>query len=101
MVKSIEDEIQDLFEEWMPKKICDFMKDILHIFELYDLPDDEDWIAKEVGPENERNVRVIRTFYLLSKFAEKHAASLVRLNVKNSNLYNRLEKVRNSIKSNS
>ena len=53
--------------------MCKFIEDVFPLLELYDEDEDDDWVKKEVGEENTRNVRIIRTVYLISKFAERHA----------------------------
>ncbi len=90
--KSIEDEINAFLEKWDCKKLCDFLRDIIPLFELYDVEDEDDWVKEAVGEENERNVRLIRTVYLVSRIAAFHAGTLCCINVEFKDLWKRLEK---------
>ena len=89
--KPIEQEINEALEVWDCKKLCALLRDIIPLFELYDVEDEDDWVKKEVGEENERNVRLIRTVYLISKIAEFQAGPLVSFKVRFPNLYKRME----------
>lgn len=89
--KPIEQEINEALNAWDCKKLCALLRDIIPLFELYDVEDEDDWVKKEVGEENERNVRLIRTVYLISKLAEFQAGPLVSFRVQFPNLYKRME----------
>lgn len=69
------------------------MRDIIPLFELYDVEDEDDWVENAVGKENERNVRLVRTVYLVSRIAEFHAGKLCNLKIKFPNLHNKMEKL--------
>jgi hypothetical protein len=89
--KSIEDQINDALDFWNCKKQIAFLRDIIPLFELYDVEDEDDWVTDAVGEENERTVRLIRTVYLISKIAESHAGSLASFKIKFPNLYKKME----------
>lgn len=91
MKKSIEDQINEALDFWDCKKQIAFLRDILPLFELYDVEDEDDWVKEAVGEENERNVRLIRTVYLISKIAEFHAGSLASFRIKFPRLYEKME----------
>jgi len=90
--KTLEEEINEFLEFWDCEKMCSFLRDIEPLFELYNVTEEDDWVADAVGKEDERNVRLIRTVYLVSRIAELHTGklSLVRMNFKD--LYRKLEK---------
>lgn len=90
--KTIEDELNAFLEKWDCNQIIAFLKDIIPLFELYNVDDENDWVVDEVGVENERNVRLIRTVYLISRIAEFHTGKLATVNVQFKDLYKRLEK---------
>lgn len=69
-----------------------FLREIIPLFELYDVEDETDWVKDEVGEENERNVRLIRTVYLMSRIAEFHTDRLCTLKIKFRDLWRRMEK---------
>lgn len=90
--KSIEQEINEFLEKWDAHKLTSFLRDIIPLFELYDVADEGDWVAEAVGEENERNVRLLRTVYLLSRIAEFHAGILATTKLDFKSLYRRMEK---------
>lgn len=89
--KTIEQQINEALEVWNCKQLCAFLRDIIPLFELYDVEDEEDWVKDAVGEENERNVRLIRTVYLISRIAEFHAGALVNFKVRFPNIYQKME----------
>lgn len=90
--KSIETEINEFLEYFDCQKMTNFLRDIIPLFELYDVEDEDDWVKEAVGEENERNVRLIRTVYLMSKIAENHSGILTSIKVNHRNIWKRLEK---------
>ncbi len=89
--KTLEQEINEFLEKWDAEKMTSFLRDIVPIFELYDVADEGDWVEDAVGKSNERNVRLIRTVYLISKLAESHAGTLAHLKINFKDLYKRME----------
>lgn len=91
---TLEDEINNFFKMWTGNDIIEFLRSTIPLFELYDVEDEDDWVEKEVGgdEENVRNVRLIRTVYLISKIAETHAAKLCKINFHFKHLWKRMEK---------
>jgi hypothetical protein len=92
---TIEQEINGFLELWGIKDLVDFMEAVFPVFELYDVDKDDDWVRDQVGELNERNVRLIRTVYLMSKISDKFAGKLATINCKHKNLWKRLEDVKN------
>lgn len=92
--KDLQQEINDFLETWDCQKLISFIRDIIPLFELYDIEDENDWVEKEVGgdPENVRTVRLIRTVYLISRIAEFHSGKLSVTTVRFKNLWERMEK---------
>lgn len=78
--------------QWDSEKMVKFYEDIAPFFELFHNPNGEDWVRKEVGEENEHNVKLIRMAYLLSRFSELYAGKLVNINVSHKDLWRRIEK---------
>lgn len=89
--KSLEEELNDFLEYWDVKKLKEFFRDVTPLLDLYNVEEENDWVKEAVGEENERNVRLIRTVYLVSKIAEFHAGKLCSINVEFRNLWKRLE----------
>lgn len=92
---SLEDEINLFLETWDHKQMRAFFYDILPLIELYNVDIDDDWVAHEVGgdEENIRTVRLIRTVYLISKIAEYHSGRLCEIKIKFKNLFKKMEKL--------
>ena len=90
--KTIEDQISGFFMMLGSDGLIQLLRDIIPLFELYDLEDENDWVAEEVGEENQRNVRLIRTVYLISRLADIHAGKLCRLNIKFKDLWKKMRK---------
>lgn len=90
--KALEDEIYEFLHEWDCDRLVNFLRDIIPLFELYDVEEEDDWVKNKVGEDNERNVRLIRTVYLISRIAEFHAGKLCGINAKFKNLWKRMEK---------
>jgi len=91
--KTIESEINEFLDLWNFKEMSSFLSDIIHLLHLYDVDEQDDWVREAVGgsEENVQTVRLIRTVYLLSKIADKHASKLCKVNVHFKNLWKRLE----------
>jgi len=89
--KTLDQEIHEFIEKWDFSRMASFIEDTYPIFQLFDIEQDHDWIKNIVGEEDERNVRIIRMVYLISKFADAHAGRLSSLTVNFKNLWKRLE----------
>lgn len=92
MKNSIENQINQAIELWDCKRQIAFLEDIIPMLELYDVDEDDDWVKNAVGESNERNVRLIRTIYLISKIAENHCGALASFKISFPNLYLKMEK---------
>lgn len=94
-IKTIEDEINAFLDVWDCKQICQFLRDIIPLLVLFDVDDEDDWIEKETGGDEEevRTLRLIRTVYLISKIAEGHTGKLAEVKIKFKYLYRKMEKL--------
>lgn len=90
--KTIEREINDFLLEWDYHQISEFFRYIQPLLELYDITDDKDWVAEQVGEDDATNVRLIRTVYIMSRMCEEFAGRFVTINCKFKDLWKRLEK---------
>lgn len=92
--KTLEQEINEFLELWNCKQLTNFLRDIIPLFELYDVEDEDDWVEKEVGgdEENIRTVRLVRTVYLLSRIVEFHSGTMAMTKCKFKDIYKRMEK---------
>lgn len=94
MKKTLEQEINEFFNVWGFKEMSVFFESVIPIIDLFD-PENEKEIENLVGKEDEINVKLIRTIYLMSKFAELHGSKMYVLNTKFKGLWKRLEKREN------
>ena len=90
--KTIEQEINEFLEWWDYEHIGEFFRYIEPLLELYNVTEKEDWVATAVGEEDARNVRLIRTVYIVSKMCEAFGGRFVSINTRFKHLYKRLEK---------
>lgn len=90
--KTLKETINEALEFWDCTQMIAFLKDIIPLFELYDVEDEDDWVKEAVGESNERNVRLIRTIYLVSIIAERHAGALAAFKMKFPKIYLKMEK---------
>ena len=90
--KSVEQEINEFLEKWDCEQMRAFLRDIIPLFELYDVEDENDWLNEVVSEEDKRNVRLIRTVYLVSRIAENHSGILAHIRMNHRRLWERLEK---------
>lgn len=90
--KTLEQEINEFLQVWDCDQMCSFLDDITPLFELYDVEENHDWLKDKVGEIDERNVRLIRTVYLVSRIAEIHSGKMALIRGKFKDIYKRLEK---------
>ncbi len=89
--KSIEDEINEFLEIFGASDLDNMFEDFCELFKLFDCDDKEDWLALKVGAENAREVRLIRTCYLVSKIAEANSSKLFKIKTTFPFFYRKLE----------
>lgn len=89
--KPLDQEINDFIDYWDHEALISLLSDLLPLIELYYVEEENDWVKDAVGEEDTRNVRLIRTVYLLSKLADKHAGKLSQMKMKYKDLWRRLE----------
>jgi hypothetical protein len=89
--KTLEQEINEFLDKWDRDQMCNFLRDIIPLFDLYDVENDSDWVKDIVGEDDFNNVRLIRTVYLVSRIAEFHGGVLSTLKINFKDLYKRME----------
>src|SRR5258708_3803338 len=89
--RSLQEDINDFLSLWASEELTSFLIDVLPLVELYNVDEEKDWVRDEVGQENTRSVRLARTVYLLSRFAEAHASRLFNTNTRFKGLWRRME----------
>ena len=90
--KSIEEDINLFLEKWDCERLTSFLRDVTPLLELYDVEDEDDWLEEGLGKEGARNVRLIRTVYLVSRIAEFHAGTLCSLRMNFPKMWERMER---------
>lgn len=89
--KSVEQEINDFLDIWTFDRMSSFLDMVMHLVKVYDVDEKEDWIADECGPDNARNVRMLRTVYMMSKIADFHGPTFLRINMEFKDLWKRMK----------
>lgn len=90
--KDIQWELNEFLTHWDLEEMTEFFRLVEPLIELYSVTEKEDWVEDEVGEDNVRNVRLIRTVYLISRICERFAGRMVGMNVRFKDLWKRLEK---------
>lgn len=90
-MKGLEKDINGFLEYFDIPKLMDLIQDIMPLCELYSFNETEDWV-KELKPDDHWDLRILRTVYLISRIADKHAGRLASLRVMYPKLYDRMEK---------
>lgn len=90
--KTTEDLVNEFLIHWDCKQQVEFLRDIIPLFELYDVDDEEDWLKKEVDEGTEKDIRLIRTVYLVSRICEFHAGKMLSINMRFKDLWKRMQK---------
>lgn len=92
--KTVEDKINEFIDYFDEKKMCEFLRDIIPLFKLYDVDEEDDWVQKETGTDAEtvQVIRLTRTAYLMSRIAQFHAGRLCAINDSFPNLWKKMEK---------
>jgi hypothetical protein len=90
--KPIEQEINAFFEEFGREDMLELLKQMFHVFELYDVDEDNGWLKDCIANVDDiENIRMIRTIYLLSKISDLYAGKLCLLKTKFKDLWRRME----------
>lgn len=92
-MQTLEEEINQFVEDWTAEKLIELFKDIFPLCELYDADEKYDWVEDIVGCEQRDEIRLVRTAYLVSKIADRHAGKLAHMKAKYPKLWQRMEKV--------
>jgi hypothetical protein len=93
--RKIDEEINMFFELWPGSQMISFLRDIIPLFEMFDIDDENDWILQAVGKDDELQVKILRTVYLISRIAEFHAGKLCQVKTHHKGLWERMEKIAN------
>jgi len=89
---NIEQQINSFLEIWDVDTMTSFIKHIISLCELYNVEEDDDWVKDAVGIDNERNVRLIRTVYIMSRIAEFYSGKLCNTKMQFKDLWKKMEK---------
>lgn len=97
--KNLEEEINLFLYDWGYEQIVAFLQDVIPLFELYNVNEDDDWVQDELGRDENytTTVRIIRTVYLMSKIATNHSGRLCSLNAKYRDLWKKMEKEKKQV----
>lgn len=88
----VEKEIIDFFNLWDFKKLSNFVRDLIPLIDLYDTRIEEDAVKEFISDQDQQNVILLRTAYLLSIIADNHTSILSSTKIRHGGLYKRLKK---------
>lgn len=86
----INEEAAEFIDFMGDRDIIRFMEILDTYYKMFDVEEDGDWVADEVGVENAAMVRMIRTCLLFSKIAELFSGKLMLIKMKFPMFYKRV-----------
>jgi len=86
---TVEDKINDFTNTWGVDEMMSFLEDYSEIYDIYNSVKTEE----ELNNHDKIIVRLSRTAYLISKFAEKYSTKLVQVKAKYPGLYKQMEQI--------
>lgn len=89
--KPVKDQIVDFLNRWDTSTNQLFLDAVHELYKLHDVDENDDWIRDHYG-EDAENIRLIRTVYLISKFADRFAGKLVNTTIDHKGLWQKIEK---------
>lgn len=89
--KELSEEIDSFLDTWGAEEMISFFEDVNELVHLYNVDENVDWLKDRVAEEDVKNVRIVRTVYLMSLLAHHFAGKLVNLNVRHKDLWKRIE----------
>lgn len=89
--KNLDELIDEFLDVWDRQQMVDFFRDVIPIIELYDVDEENDWLKDAVGEKDLKNVRLLRTVYLLSKLCDFHVAKMLTITLKFKGLWRKME----------
>ncbi len=93
-MNDLEKDINNFLEYLDINKLLDLLEDIMPLAELYNISETNDWVRDTVGENKHRDIRLIRTVYLMSKIAEHHSGKFAMIRAKYPKLFERMEEVK-------
>lgn len=89
--KDVKETINKALDFWTCSDQLKFMKEVVALFRLYDVDEENDWVEEIVGTEDLQNVRLMRTMIIISRIAEFHGTTLFNFKLHFPNLYKEME----------
>lgn len=89
--KDVKESISKALDFWTCSDQLGFMREVVPLFRLYDVDEENDWVEDIVGSEDLQNVRLMRTIFIISRIAEFHGTILFNFKLKFPNLYKEME----------
>lgn len=96
--KTIHEEIGEMLQDFPAADLIALLRNMVPLWQLFDVDDESDWVANIVGEEDESNVRMIRALFLVSKLSDACSGMLCRISFKHKGFWKRLEAFREELK---
>lgn len=94
---SVNEKAKGILQIFGPERLMQFIKDSWELYELYDVDEEDDWVAERVGEEDVRGVRLARTAYLLSLVAANHAKAFEKIQRKYPDFWKDAERIEREV----
>lgn len=91
--RTVEQKIEGFLQIWDQESMIGLLSELAELFVLYDIEEMDDWLQREVGEDDTRNVRLIRTVYLISRVSELYAGRMCRSKMEFKDLWKELKDV--------
>lgn len=88
----IEKKLQEFFQIMPHEKLIGFAELAAELLEVFQAYEDCDW-DEIMANEDTRNVKIIRTVYIMSRLAEDYSGTLALVRVKYKDFWRKLEKI--------
>lgn len=97
MKKSIEETVVDFMTEWNRESMSSFLRDIIPLVDMYDVDVKDNQLEvtlkHDKNKEDDMNICLLRTVYLIATIAEFHTGKLANIKMKFPNLRSTFEKI--------
>ena len=96
--KPLDRVLQDFLELWPVEILVDLLEDLFPLFDLYEPDGEGNWCLTQLEESDKKDVRMVRTIYLISKLCDRHSGRIAKTKVDFKDLWLRLEKIASDYK---
>lgn len=89
--EELETKVARFFEKWSFDDLNDCARYFLEFLEIFQLDEEFDWDKEVLQDENNRNIKIIRCMYVMTKFADMYGSKLLATKLEFKSLWKKLE----------